>query len=90
LDTTGIKEFYSDKYKEESCHSYRTSLVNFFLEKIMDIELKLTVEEVNYVIGVLGELPSKSGAWPLIIKIKEQGENQVAKPEPPSTDSNKH
>tara|TARA_R110000868_G_scaffold121206_2_gene321641 strand:- start:883 stop:1053 length:171 start_codon:yes stop_codon:yes gene_type:complete len=56
----------------------------------MDIDLKLTVEEVNYVIGVLGELPSKSGAWPLIIKIKEQGESHVSKPEPPPTDTNKH
>jgi hypothetical protein len=51
----------------------------------MDIELKLTIEEVNYVIGVLGELPSKSGAWPLIIKIKEQGEKQVPKPDETTT-----
>lgn len=53
----------------------------------MDIELKLTIEEVNYVIGVLGELPSKSGAWPLILKIKEQGDNQVPKPELPAANS---
>ena len=53
----------------------------------MDIELKLTIEEVNYVIGVLGELPSKSGAWPLIIKIREQGESQIPKPESPAANS---
>ena len=53
----------------------------------MDIELKLTIEEVNYVIGVLGELPSKSGAWPLIIKIREQGESQIPKPESPAASS---
>ena len=53
----------------------------------MDIELKLTIEEVNYVIGVLGELPSKSGAWPLIIKIREQGESQIPKPETPAASS---
>lgn len=47
----------------------------------MNIELKLSIEEVNYLINVLGELPSKSGAWPLILKIKEQGDSQVTKPE---------
>ena len=53
----------------------------------MNIELKLTIEETNYVIGVLGELPSKSGAWPLILKIKEQGEKQIPKPEAPAADT---
>ena len=47
----------------------------------MNIELKLTLEEVNYVINVLGELPSKSGCCPLILKIKEQGNSQVPNPE---------
>jgi len=28
---------------------------------------------------LLGELPSKSGVWPLILKIKEQAEAQVPK-----------
>ena len=55
----------------------------------MDIELKLSIEEVNYLINVLGEFPSKSGAWPLILKIKEQGDNQLTKIEPPSKDTNK-
>ena len=31
---------------------------------------------------VLGDLPTKSGAWPLVMKIKEQAEPQVPKPEP--------
>jgi hypothetical protein len=26
---------------------------------------------------VLGDLPTKTGAWPLIVKIKEQAESQV-------------
>jgi len=38
----------------------------------MEITLKLSVEEVNSVLQVLGELPSKTGAWPLIVKIKTQ------------------
>lgn len=47
----------------------------------MEINLTLTVEEVNGILHALGELPSKSGAWPLIIKIKEQADPQVVKPE---------
>ena len=41
------------------------------------IELKLTVEEVNAILGVLGDLPTKSGAWPLVLKINEQAESQA-------------
>lgn len=48
----------------------------------MAIQLSLEVEEVNALLNVLGELPSKTGAYPLILKIKEQGEAQVqAQPE---------
>jgi len=45
----------------------------------MDINLKLTVEEVNAVLQTLGNLPTSSGAWPLVIKIKGQAEAQVPK-----------
>lgn len=41
------------------------------------ITLELSVEEVNAILQVLGDLPTKSGAWPLIVKIKEQAEPQV-------------
>ena len=47
----------------------------------MEIALKLSVEEVNSVLQVLGELPSKTGAWPLILKIKSQAEEQLPKQE---------
>jgi hypothetical protein len=47
----------------------------------VDINLTLTIEEVNSILQVLGELPSKTGAWPLIVKIKDQAEPQVPKPE---------
>jgi hypothetical protein len=47
----------------------------------MEIVLKLSVEEVNSVLQVLGELPSKTGAWPLIVKIKNQAEEQLPKQE---------
>lgn len=48
----------------------------------MEIKLTLTIEEVNAILQVLGELPSKSGAWPLIIKIKDQADPQVPKTDP--------
>jgi hypothetical protein len=41
------------------------------------MNLTLTKEEIQYIINVLGELPTKSGAWPLILKIKEQAEQQL-------------
>lgn len=42
-----------------------------------EIELKLKVEEVNAILAVLGDLPSKTGAWLLMTKIKEQADSQV-------------
>lgn len=45
----------------------------------MDINLKLTVEEVNAILQTLGQLPTSSGAWPLVVKIKEQAEFQIPK-----------
>jgi len=45
------------------------------------IKLELSVEEVNAILQVLGQLPTSSGAWPLLVKLKEQAEAQVPKPE---------
>ena len=41
------------------------------------IKLELTVEEVNAILQTLGNLPTSSGAWPLLLKIKDQAEAQV-------------
>ncbi len=43
----------------------------------MELSLKLTVEEVNAILQTLGNLPTSSGAWPLVVKIKEQAEVQL-------------
>ena len=43
------------------------------------MQLDLTVEEVNAVLQVLGQLPTSSGAFPLLMKIKQQAESQVGK-----------
>ena len=41
------------------------------------ITLELELDEVNGLLAALGELPTKTGAWNLILKIKEQAEPQV-------------
>ena len=48
----------------------------------MNIKLELTVDAVNFILQVLGELPSKTGAYPLIVEIKSQADSQVSKEEP--------
>jgi hypothetical protein len=41
------------------------------------IKLDLSIEEVNAILAVLGDLPTKTGAWVLLKKIKEQADPQV-------------
>lgn len=48
----------------------------------MELHLTLTIEEVNGILQILGDLPTKSGAYPLVMKIKEQAEPQIPKEEP--------
>jgi hypothetical protein len=48
----------------------------------MNINLELTIDEVNGILAALGELPTKTNAMFLIQKIKAQAEPQVPKEEP--------
>ena len=49
----------------------------------MAIALDLEINEVNYILQTLGELPTKTGAWTLLAKIKTQADPQVpAEPQP--------
>jgi len=41
------------------------------------ITLNLEIDEVNAILQTLGELPTKTGAWVLLAKIKEQAELQI-------------
>lgn len=50
-----------------------------------ETELKLTPDEVGFLLAVLGNLPTQSNAWPLMQKIKTQAEAQQAKPEEPAS-----
>ena len=47
------------------------------------IKLELEINDVNYILQTLGELPTKTGAWVLLAKIKEQADPQVPPQEPP-------
>lgn len=48
----------------------------------MELTLTLNVEEVNAVLQTLGNLPTSSGAYPLLMKIKQQAEAQVPQDAP--------
>jgi hypothetical protein len=43
------------------------------------MKLELDVNEVQFILQALGQLPSSSGVWPLLVKIKEQAEAQLPK-----------
>lgn len=45
----------------------------------MNIKLELSPEAVNFILQVLGDLPTKTGAYPLAMQIKEQAEQQLPK-----------
>jgi len=46
------------------------------------MKLELEVNEVQFILQALGQLPSSSGVWPLLVKIKEQAETQLPKDAP--------
>jgi len=46
------------------------------------IKLELDINAVNFILQTLGELPTKTGAWTLLAKIKEQADPQVPQEEP--------
>lgn len=45
------------------------------------MKIELDINEIKFVLQTLGNLPSSSGVWPLIVKIKEQAEAQLPKEE---------
>ena len=46
------------------------------------MNLNLEVNEVQFILQTLGQLPSSSGVWPLIVKVKEQADAQLVKEAP--------
>ena len=46
----------------------------------------LEENEINAILAILGALPSKSGTWPLMMKIKVQADAQIAETEEESVE----
>lgn len=42
-----------------------------------DITLALSVDHVNAILQTLGQLPTSSGAFPLMVEIKRQADEQI-------------
>lgn len=52
----------------------------------MSVKLDLEVQEVTAILQVLGQLPTSSGAYPLLLKVKTQAEEQIKPEEVESAD----
>lgn len=50
----------------------------------MEIKFTMSVEEANAILQVLGQLPTSSGAYPLLVKLKAQADEQAKPAEPPA------
>jgi hypothetical protein len=51
------------------------------------VNLKLSIEEVNVVLQTLGQLPTSSGAYPLLVNIKLQADKQIEESNNAKSDS---
>ena len=47
------------------------------------LQISLEENEINAILAILGDMPSKSGTWPLMMKIKVQADAQIVDPEEP-------
>ena len=45
------------------------------------MNINLEENEINAILAILGDLPSKSGTWPLMMKIKVQADTQISETE---------
>jgi len=47
------------------------------------VQISLEENEINAILAILGDMPSKSGTWPLMMKIKVQADAQMVATEEP-------
>ena len=45
------------------------------------MQIERNENENNAILAILGDMPSKSGTWPLMMKIKVQADAQIVDPE---------
>jgi hypothetical protein len=50
------------------------------------MNINLEENEINAILAILGDLPSKSGTWPLMMKIKVQADAQMIETEEESVE----
>ena len=50
------------------------------MNDVVTLNLEVTVQDVNVLLKVLGDLPTNSGAYPLLMKLQEQAQAQVGAP----------
>ena len=44
----------------------------------MSLQITFTVEEINALLQVLGQLPTSSGVYPLLLNIRDQAVSQTS------------
>ena len=47
------------------------------------MQISLDENDINVILAILGDMPSKTGTWPLMMKIKVQADAQIVVSEEP-------
>ena len=45
------------------------------------MQINLDENDINVILAILGDMPSKTATWPLMMKIKVQADAQLVEPE---------
>ena len=48
---------------------------------MQNLQIELSENDINVILAILGDMPSKTGTWPLMMKIKVQADAQLVEPE---------
>lgn len=48
---------------------------------MQNLQINLDENDINVILAILGDMPSKTGTWPLMMKIKVQADAQLIEPE---------
>ena len=51
------------------------------------MQFELSENDINVILAILGDMPNKTGTWPLMMKIKEQADAQLVVTEEPAEES---
>ena len=51
------------------------------MQETQQLTFTLSLEETQGLLQVLGDLPTRVGIYPLVMKIKDQAESQLKQPE---------